>query len=392
VRYFHRAAELAAGMFAHTEAIRLYDEALSIVRSLPAGRSRSREELAVLEAVAAPLNARDGYASPRLRETHDRMIRLAEDLGQRDALLTGLVGLWSSLFVQGEVTASATTAARALEMMSPDSEQAAAAHFALGTSMLIAGRPAEALGHLVHVAEQGADHRLSIGTRPDVHGLASATHAHWLLGDDTRAGTAAREVVALARTTDPYNLAVALAYASITHQLRGAVDELRPAVAELRDLCDRYGFAYYRDWARILGGWSRGDGPGLEAARRGVANLDADGARVRMPYWQSLVADLCAATARPDEARARLDAAIADGRARDDLWWMPEVLRRRAAHDDEPDRAARLRAAADLAARQRSVALVRRAEADLAALGVRTVREPAGVGARHANAARTPRS
>ncbi|NMO88953.1 AAA family ATPase [Actinomycetospora sp. TBRC 11914] len=366
VRYYRRAAELAARMFAHTEAIRLHDQALAIVRTLPAGPVRSREELAELEALAAPLNARDGYASPRLRETHDRTITLAEGLGDREALLTGLVGLWTSLFVQGEVAASQRTAARALGMIVPGSEPAAAAHFALGTSTLVLGRPADALVFLGRVVEHGNDHRLSIGTRPDVHGRASAAHAHWLLGDDDRAEAEARGSVAVARTADPYNLAVALAYAAITHQLRGAAGELSVAVGELRELCDRYEFAYYREWALVLDGWSRGGEAGVELARRGIRNLSAEGARVRMPYWQSLLADLHAATGRPDEARACLDAAVADGQARDDLWWMPEVLRRRAAHDDGGAAQARLRAAAALARTQGSTALLRRCEDDLA--------------------------
>jgi predicted ATPase len=39
VAYYRRAADVAAGMFAHAEAIRLHKEALSIVRSLPEGRA-----------------------------------------------------------------------------------------------------------------------------------------------------------------------------------------------------------------------------------------------------------------------------------------------------------------------------------------------------------------
>ena len=43
VAYYRRAADVAAGMFAHAEAIRLHKEALSIVRSLPEGKkSRAR--------------------------------------------------------------------------------------------------------------------------------------------------------------------------------------------------------------------------------------------------------------------------------------------------------------------------------------------------------------
>ena len=56
VAYYRRAADVAADMFAHAEAIRLHKEALSIVRGLPEGKDRDRQELAVLEAMAAPLS------------------------------------------------------------------------------------------------------------------------------------------------------------------------------------------------------------------------------------------------------------------------------------------------------------------------------------------------
>ena len=53
------------------------------------------------------------------------------------------------------------------------------------------------------------------------------------------------------------------------------------------------------------------------------------------------------------------------------IWsWLPEVMRARAAHDEEPAAIARLRAAAQLASDQGSVALLRRCEHDLAERGV----------------------
>ena len=69
-----------------------------------------------------------------------------------------------------------------------------------------------------------------------------------------------------------YSLVVALAYGGVTHQFRGDVTELRRTVDELSELCERYGFAYYREWALVLAGWSRDDGAGTALARRGIEN------------------------------------------------------------------------------------------------------------------------
>jgi nucleotide-binding universal stress UspA family protein len=111
--------------------------------------------------------------------------------------------------------------------------------------------------------------------------------------------------------------------------------------------------------------------PGTDLARRGISNLKSDGSFARMPYWLSLLADLSARNNRPGNARAILDAALVTAYAHDDLWWLPEVMRMRAAYDNEEAAIARLRSAARLASAHGSAALLRRCEHDLAERGVR---------------------
>ena len=372
VAYYRRAADVAAGMFAHAEAIRLHKEALSIVRSLPEGKDRDSQELAVLEAMAAPLTARFGYSSPELQQTLERSVDLAESLGRLGSKLTGLVALSASRFVQGRTADGYQMASRALTLVDPESELSGPAHFMVGGPAVSLGMPAEGLRHLelaTHLASGAL--MLSIGTRPDVHATAWAAHAHWLLGHDADALSSCNDAIKLARTIDhPYSLAVALAYGAITRQVRQDSSELKDIVSELRELCERYGFAYYRDWGLVLDGWSRMDEPGIGLARRGISNLRSAGSFARMPYWLSLLADLLARNNRPAAARATLDAALVAGQARDDLWWLPEVMRMRAAHDGEAA-GSRLCSAAQMAAAHGSVALLRRCERDLAERGVR---------------------
>jgi DNA-binding SARP family transcriptional activator/tetratricopeptide (TPR) repeat protein len=366
VAYYRRAADVAAGMFAHAEAIRLHKKALSVIGAMPAGRGRDSHELAILEAMAAPLNARYGYSSPELQQTLERSVALAESLGRKDSALTGMVALWASQFVQGRTADSYQTATRALALASPGSELSGPAHFAVGGSAVSLGMPAAGLRHLELAAKlaSGAP-SLSVGTRPVVHSMAWAAHAHWLLGHDDDALSACREAIKLARAIDhPYSLAAALAYGGITRQMRHDMAELRDTVGELRELCDRYDFAYYREWGLVLDGWSRADEPGIDLARRGISNLKSQGSFARMPYWLSLLADLLARGGRVDAARATLDAALAAGHSHDDVWWLPEVMQMRAAYDDEQAAVSRLRSAAQLASAHGSVALLRRCQRD----------------------------
>jgi tetratricopeptide (TPR) repeat protein len=373
VAYYQRAAEVAAGMFAHAEAIRLHEAALSIIAARPAGRDRDSRELAVLEAMAAPLNARYGYSSLDLQRALERTIALAESLGRTDSAVAGMAALWATQFVQGRTADSYRTATRALNLADPESELSGQAHFAAGGSAVSLGRPAEGLDHLKLAAKLASGAVwLSVGTRPDVHGMAYAAHAHWLLGHDDDALAACREAIRLARAIDhPYSQAVALAYAAITHQMRHDPPELGATIDDLRQLCDRYDFAYYREWALILDGWSRPGSTGIDLVRRGISNLKSEGAFARMPYWLSLLADLSARDNQPGTARATLDAALAAGRVHDDVWWLPEVMRMRAAYDQEPAAIARLLSAVQMASEHGSVALIRRCERDLGTRGVR---------------------
>jgi DNA-binding SARP family transcriptional activator/tetratricopeptide (TPR) repeat protein len=365
--YYQRAADVAVGMFAHAEAIRLHEKALSIMASLPGGRDRDSRELAVLEAMAAPLNARYGYSSPRLQQALERLIALAGSLGRKDSMVAGMTALWATQFVQGRTADSHRTATRALDLADPESGLSGQAHFAVGGSAVSLGMPAEGLDHLERAGKLASGTVwLSVGTRPDVHGMAWAAHAHWLLGQDDRALGACHEAIRLARAIDhPYSQAVALAYGAITHQMRHDLSELRNTIDELRQLCDRYDFAYYREWALILDGWSRSGPAGIDLARRGISNLRSEGAFARMPYWLSLLADLSAGDGRPGAARATLDAALAAGRVHQDVWWLPEVMRMRAAYDEDQAAIARLLAAAQMASEHGSVALLQHCERDL---------------------------
>lgn len=369
VPYYRRAANVAAGVFAYDEAIRLYREALAIIAVLPAGRERDRQELTVLEAMTAPLNARSGYSSPHLERTAERTVTLARSLGRTDSTLLGMFALWTSWFVQGRTADCYQVASQALALAEAGSGSGlnGAAHFAVGGSAVSLGKPREGLRHL----ERAGQLFLSVGTRSDIHATAWSAHACWLLGRNDDALASSNHAIAMARAIDhPYNLTMALAYAAITHQLRQDGVALAESVGELRVLCDRYGFAYYREWALILDGWSRPGGAGIELAQRGIGHLKAESAFARMPYWLALLADLLARNDQPDAARATLDAAIAAAHAHQDLWWLPEVTRMRAAYDEDAAAIARLRSAAQMASEHGSDALIRRCERDLAARSV----------------------
>jgi len=368
--FYDRAARAATRVFAHQDAHRLWARCLDLLAGMPETRQRQEHELAVLQQMMPPTNAWLGYASPELEVLERRTAHLGELLGLVEVQATASIALFATTFVQGHTVESHRWGDRALALSARSPELLGQAHLAVAGSGLSLGLLESADEHFALACRLAGDHdSLPIGTRTLVHAHSWWAHARWLLGDEAAALEHARAGVELGRGTDhPYSLAVGLSYAAITAQLRGDRAALDAILDELGALCERFGFAYYRQWAVVLGGWLRGGTVGLRTARAGVAALKAEGSRARMPYWLWLVADLQRRDDDRSGAAATLAAAQASAAQHDDVWWLPEVLRTRAALEPTAEAVATLERAAALAAGQCSAVLLARCRADLAAL------------------------
>ncbi|HEX3005697.1 MAG TPA: AAA family ATPase, partial [Angustibacter sp.] len=371
IEHYVTAAQRAVGLLAMRDAVAHYGSARRLLRALPEGPARDARELDLLFAMSEPLNVAYGYAAPPLVENSERLVDLAGRLGRRRTLIASVVGLWGSRFVQGQHAEALRLARWAFELAETEADLATQGRFALGGSVATAGRSAEAVAHLDRTWADDPDLVSTVvGTRPRVHARAWSAHPCWLLGDDAGARERRDEAVREARRGGrPYDVVVALAYAAVTDQLLGDVDRLRQTADELTELCRRHEVAYYREWALVTGGWAVQGDDGVAAMERGIRRLQQQGALARMPYWLSLLAEGRARVGDAGGARAALDAAQAAAASRQELWWLPEVLRRRSALLTGPRAVEALREAERLAAAHGSLAVRRRCRADLAARG-----------------------
>jgi DNA-binding SARP family transcriptional activator len=389
--YFRQAAEVAEAVFANAEATRYYRRCLSLVAEMPAGLDRDTHELDLLELVSAPLNALYGYASPVLQSTLERSAALAESLERPSLLARILVGLFTVQIVQGHIALAHQTAGRVLQLAETEPGLAGQAHFGFAGSASSLGLLDVASNHF-DMARELSPGPVSfiLGTHHEVHCQAWAAHTQWLLGDEQGSLSRCADAVDRGRLANhPYSLAVALAYAGITHQLCADEDGMLRSIAELRDLCARYEFAYYGEWTFILEGWAIGGPDGIDLIRGGIDRLRSQGAYIRMPYWLSLLADTLIGDRREDEARAVLDAALVAAEQRDDRWWLPEIMRLRAGLESGAAGREILDRAIEIASGQSSRTLELRCRADAERRSVRpSMQSPT----RGANAVRTPRS
>ncbi len=379
------AGDEATRIFATAQALSDYQSGLDVLAELPQGGRTRETELGILLRMPPSLTAMHGYSAPRLQAILERILVLSQDLGRSQDQASALIGLFAVTFVQGQTQLSQSVALRALELAKHLPELRGQAHFAVGGGATSLGRPLEAVAHFDAACALAPDtHSYILGTRIEVHARAWSAHARWLSGDDAGAVALAAEAVDRATVAGhPFSLAVALAYQAVLLQLRldnhgdcaadkaagdGADREELAAVATaLEALCIRYSFAYYGQWGAILRGWLTGREAGLGIIRQAIKELRASHALARMPYWQCLLAQTQMDCGFESEAQAVLAAAESLAYQQQDLWWLPEVLRRRALLAEATPARLFLARAEQLAEEQSSPWLAARVRATLAA-------------------------
>jgi hypothetical protein len=138
---------------------------------------------------------------------------------------------------------------------------------------------------------------------------------------------------------------------------------------EVVALCERYAFAYYGDWARILMGWAHGQerpSEGIEMIQSALERLDQNRAQARRPYYLSLLAQTYSRLGDRSRTASILDAAIGMALERGDSWWLPALYLQRSGLEPSPACEATRQQALSLARSQNSRGLEQRILASIA--------------------------
>ena len=100
-----------------------------------------------------------------------------------------------------------------------------------------------------------------------------------------------------------FSRALALNYAAMLQQFRGARQLVLEHAEQARILCAEQGFAYYQAWATFMQGCAVGQSEkGVEQMREGLDALLGTGAGLRQPYYLALMAQVCGASGASEEA------------------------------------------------------------------------------------------
>jgi len=98
-------------------------------------------------------------------------------------------------------------------------------------------------------------------------------------------------------------------------------------------LASKYQAPYYRAWATILVSYAlaleQPDEEHIGPLRASIAEFKASSARLRLPYYLSLLAHVCGKAGRAEEGLASIDEALSEARTHNERWWDAELHRLR---------------------------------------------------------------
>ena len=203
ITWFHKAALGAQQVAAYTEAVRLLEQALALVPSLP-GDIRHARELELLSSMPPALGGAEGYATTRMHEAHRRATDVAARLGVEvePAVLRSMV---MSALCRDEFDDAAGAAGQLLAHADAtgDASLRMESRYLLGISAFWAAQLEEACTHFeIVVAEfdpsTRARHHEVYGHDPQVVCFSRLANTLWFLGRDDAARRTCDDALALA--------------------------------------------------------------------------------------------------------------------------------------------------------------------------------------------------
>ena len=337
IDYWHRAGLAAARRSALTEATTQLGLGLALIPSLPDTPQRAARELDLQVALGATLLAAKGEAAPEIGQAYRRARELFRRTGNIDLEPAVLWGLWHFHMNRAELPLAREVA---LEHLRSAEQRGSVVGRALGHRCslvvdLFAGDFAAALDHLDRVRAltpppRGCPDEILID--PWITSRSLSPTAMLLRGDRERAIAGSREALVATRATGrPYMLAVVLHHTNLFNQLLGDRQAVEERTAELLLLAKEHGFAHWHATATLLHGWAMARRgalvEGIEMMRVGLAAKRATGSRLKIPYYQGLMAGLLGRAGRGLEALSLLEDAFSQIAVTGERWFEAELHR-----------------------------------------------------------------
>jgi predicted ATPase len=303
VDYYRLAAENAARLFAHHEAIGLVRRGLALLQAWPETPERARRELPLQLTLGMQLQVTHGYAAPEAERAYDRACVLCDQVQQAPPLFLVLWGLWMYHEVRSDLVQSRELAGRllALAQNAQDQDLVLQARLALTVTSfslgdLAATREHAAQGVALYSPSRHTSQTYLYGQEPGVGCLAFGGVALWLLGYPDQAAERSRQAVARGgEQSHPASHALALYFAAMIRQYCREAPTVQDFAEAISALANEHGLSLWKANGLIMRGWARAEqgawADGLAQLRQGLAAWVATGAETHRTYFLGLLAE-----------------------------------------------------------------------------------------------------
>jgi predicted ATPase len=301
--YYLLAAQNAARMFAHHEAVALARRGLAQLEALPDTLDRARRELPLQMTLGVQLQVVHGYAAPQAEPTYARARALCGNVQNAESLFLVLWGLWMYYEVGSNLEKSRELAERmfALGQKSQDPAQIMQGHMALAVASFSLGQLAATREHTaqaisIYDPARHSNHTHIYGQDPRVACLAFSSTALWLLGYPEQALEHSRQAVALGgELGHPTSQALALYFATMLRQFCRQAPAVQEIAAATMGIAIEHGLSLWRANALLMGGWALAEQgawtTGVDQMRLGFTDWLATGAETHRTYFLGLLAE-----------------------------------------------------------------------------------------------------
>ena len=315
LRYLRLAAAKAAARSANREAVAYLEQALTLLADLPETPEHLSQALDIRMALGPALMAIKGESAPEIEALYLRMLDSVERLGEGPRRFPVLWGVWRAAFASARFDEACERGEQLLEaaQRGDDSGQLLEAHHTLWPTLTGLGQAKAALAHIERgIALYDRERHGSLAALYSGHDPGMCCHYYlamtqWKLGYPDRAVSALKSAQRLgAEIQSPLSDVIASLFGAWLHFQRGERQAANAHASSVIAGCERYAFADWATTAQVIDCAMDGQAPSQErlvALERGTQVATA----WRRTFGLATLAQLCAASGSPEQARRLLD-------------------------------------------------------------------------------------